>query len=135
MSTIRTENSNPSDPSPPSAQPLVLGELDPRGAGVGAPLVQAGAEAPNPLRNVRVKLTVSLGAAELTVGELLGARAQQVIRLDHGVEQPVDVLLEGQVVARGVLVAVEDQFGVRITELPVSLDLPLGARSAESRSP
>jgi flagellar motor switch protein FliN/FliY len=46
------------------------------------------------------------------------------------VDQPVDVLLEGQVVARGVLVAVDDHFGIRITELPLSLDLPIGAPRA-----
>jgi flagellar motor switch protein FliN/FliY len=59
-----------------------------------------------------------VGTVEMTVGELLGAKEHQVLRLDAAVDQPVDVLLEGQVVARGVLVAVDDRFGVRITELP-----------------
>jgi flagellar motor switch protein FliN/FliY len=117
-------------PSSPTAQALALGELDASAPGAGAPLAQAGGEAANPLRHVRVRLTVAVGAAELTVGELLATKAQQVLRLDRAVDQPVDVLLEGQVVARGVLVAVDDHFGIRITELPLSLDLPIGAPRA-----
>jgi flagellar motor switch protein FliN/FliY len=41
-----------------------------------------------------------------------------VLKLDAALDAPVDVLLEGNVVARGQLVAVDDNFGVRITELP-----------------
>ena len=75
----------------------------------------------NPLHGIRTRLTVVLGTIELSVGDLLGAREQQVLQLDRTLEQPVDVLLEGQVVARGTLVAVGDTFGVRITELPRAL--------------
>ncbi len=77
----------------------------------------------NSLRNVRTTLQVCVGGASLTVGELMGIVERQVIVLDRGVHQPVDLMLEGQVVARGQLVAVGDQFAVRITELPVSLGL------------
>jgi flagellar motor switch protein FliN/FliY len=76
----------------------------------------------HPLRRVKAKLTVCVGTVELSIGELLGAQEQHVLRLDRSIEQPVDVLLEGQVVARGTLVAVDDHFAVRITELPVSFD-------------
>ncbi len=72
----------------------------------------------NPLHGIRTRLTVVLGSVDISVGELLGAKEQQVLRLDRTLEQPVDVMLEGQVVARGMLVAVGDDFGVRITELP-----------------
>ncbi len=41
--------------------------------------------------------------------------------LDQAINQPVDLLLEGRVVMRGDLVAVEGQFGVRITEVAVPL--------------
>jgi flagellar motor switch protein FliN/FliY len=58
----------------------------------------------------------------MTVGQLLAAREGQVLALDRSVDAPVDLLLEGKVVARGQLVAIDGSFGVRITELP----LPLG---------
>lgn len=83
-----------------------------------APVVAAGV---NPLHQVRTTLQVCVGSATLTVGELLGAKEQQVLQLDRTVHQPVDLVLEGHVVARGQLVAVGDHFAVRITELPLAL--------------
>ena|SRR5690348_14417020 len=102
---------------PSTVQPLSLGELG-NLSNSGAPQVLATA---NPLHLVKARLTVCLGSAELTVGELLKAREHQVLRLDRTIDQPVDILLEGQIIARGVLVAVDDHFGVKITELPQSL--------------
>lgn len=124
-------------PHTPDAQPMPtqaqrmqrieLAELD-AGArpGAGAPPLVPSL---HPLHQVKTTLQVCVGTATLTVGELLGAQARQVLVLDTGVEQPVDLLLEGQVVARGQLVAVGDRFAVRLTELPVPLDLQ--ARAAE----
>jgi flagellar motor switch protein FliN/FliY len=75
----------------------------------------------NPLHQIKTELTVRIGTAELTVGDLMGIREHQVVRLDRTIDQPVDILLQGQVIARGILVAVDDYFGVRITELPLPL--------------
>lgn len=78
----------------------------------------------HPLHGVKVCLQVRLGEVEMTVGELLGARENEVLVLDRSVEDPVDLVLEGKVVARGQLVAIADgTFAVRISELPVSLGL------------
>ena len=91
-------------------------------AGIAMPELATTTGSPaNPLHGIRTRLTVVLGSIELSVGELLGAREQQVLQIDRTLEQPVDVMLEGQVVARGTLVAVGDSFGVRITELPRTL--------------
>ncbi|CAM3548683.1 FliM/FliN family flagellar motor switch protein [Paracidovorax anthurii] len=108
--------------TPPQIQRIELAELPPPGAsqhGAGTPLVPS----LNPLHRVKTTLQVHVGTATLTVGELLSAQAQQVLVLDRGVEQPVDLVLEGQVVARGQLVAVGDRFAVRLTELPTPLGL------------
>ncbi len=75
----------------------------------------------NPLHQIKTSLQVCIGDIHLTVGELMAAREHQVLLLDRHLTQPVDVMLEGRVVARGELVAVDDQFAVRITELPVPL--------------
>ncbi|WP_245783671.1 FliM/FliN family flagellar motor switch protein [Paracidovorax konjaci] len=76
-----------------------------------------------PLHQLRTTLQVCVGSATLTVGELLNAQAHQVLVLDRSLEQAVDLVLEGQVVARGQLVAVGDRFAVKLTELPVPLSL------------
>lgn len=77
----------------------------------------------HPLLQVRARLQVCVGEVTLTVGDFLDARLDQVLTLDRGVEDLVDVLLEGRVVARGQLVAVGDVFGVRLTQLPQPLKL------------
>ncbi len=85
---------------------------------------QAAIRSEHPLHGVKVRLQVRLGEAEMTVAELLGARENEVLVLDRTVEDPVDLVLEGKVVARGQLVAIADgTFAVRISELPVSLGL------------
>jgi flagellar motor switch protein FliN/FliY len=76
---------------------------------------------PHPLHAVKVKLHVRVGQSAMTIGALLGARENEVLLLDRAVDEPVDLLLEGRVVARGQLVAVDGSFAVRITELPVPL--------------
>jgi flagellar motor switch protein FliN/FliY len=90
-----------------------------------APELPGGAPAPcgsNPLHSVKVELQVCVGTVSMTVAQLLSAREQDVFTLEQAVQDPVDLVLDGRVVARGQLVAVDGRFGMRITELP----LPLG---------
>lgn len=72
------------------------------------------------IRNVKVRLSVSVGSCDLTVRELFELQADSVVPLDKATKDPVDVLLDGKVIARGHLVAVDDSFGVRITEIVAS---------------
>jgi len=108
-------------PAPPTAQVISLGDL--HGEPAHRPPVSAAPilDNANPLHAVRARLQVCVGEAELSVGELLAAKEHQVLVLDRALDQPVDMLLEGKVVARGQLVAVDGHFAVRITELPVPL--------------
>jgi len=110
-------------PTSPTAQVIALSEFAASPPVADAPGVPTVLRSTNPLHQVKARLQVCVGSATITVGELLAAREQQVIQLDSEVTQPVDLLLEGQVVARGQLVAVGDHFAVRITELPVQLGL------------
>ena len=68
------------------------------------------------LGSVKVRLAVRVGGAEISVAGLLELQQGAVLALDRLVEQPLDVLVDEHVVARGMLVAVGDHFGVRITE-------------------
>jgi flagellar motor switch protein FliN len=67
--------------------------------------------------HVKVKLSVALGGAEITIGRLFGLAAGEVIALDREVDAPVDIRLNDKVIARGTLVAVGDKFGIRVTEI------------------
>ena len=81
----------------------------------GVPLVGSNLSV---IRNVKVRLTARLGEAELTVGELMSMKEGAVLPLAQLLDDPVDILLDGQIVARGQLVAAGDCFGVQIAELP-----------------
>lgn len=70
------------------------------------------------IQNVKVKLSIRVGEAVVSVGELMRMKQEHTLKLDSAIDAPVDVLLEGNIIARGQLVAVDDNFGVRITELP-----------------
>ena len=76
---------------------------------------------------VKLRVSVFVGSAETRVAELLEMKAGAVVALDRAVDQPLDVMVEGNVVARGVLVAVGDHFGVRITEAATASAVPAGA--------
>ena len=106
------------------AHPLALAELGARSESEGAQAhgVQPIVSSVNPLHQVKATLHVCVGSAVITVGELLAAKEHQVLVLDRSVSQPVDLVLEGHIVARGQLVAVGSQFAVRLTELPIPLN-------------
>ena len=95
-------------------QLIELSEMPPQ-QGKGPNIMSGSLEA---IEHVKVRLTVQVGEANITVGELHSMKEEHVIRLESLADAPVDILLEGRVVARGQLVAVDDNFGVRITELP-----------------
>jgi flagellar motor switch protein FliN/FliY len=125
----------PPQEASPAVQTIDMSELETaaqpgsgRQDGVSPSSLGGKGELSSALRGVRVKLRVCVGTAELTIGELLDAKEQQVFQLDRTVEEPVDVLLDGQVVARGTLVAVEERFAVRISEVPLVAEG--GARKA-----
>lgn len=99
-----------------TAQVVELPHLPhPGHAGTGAGILSGNL---NVIGGVKVALTVRVGGVVVSVDELMNMKDAHVLRLDAALDTPVDVLLEGNVVARGQLVAVDDNFGVRITELP-----------------
>ncbi|HEY8285372.1 MAG TPA: flagellar motor switch protein FliN [Chloroflexota bacterium] len=69
------------------------------------------------IRDVPLKVTVELGRASLTVREILALGAGSVVELDRLAGEPVDVLVNDRMIARGEVVIVDESFGVRITDL------------------
>lgn len=67
--------------------------------------------------HVPVNLSVVVGEAQITMERLFALKAGEVIAMAQDVDQPVTVLLNGRAVATGELVAVGDQFGVRIIDV------------------
>jgi flagellar motor switch protein FliN/FliY len=75
------------------------------------------------LSAVHAKVDVRVGTSEMSLQDLLNMKEGAVISLDRLVDEPVDIMIAGQVIARGMLVAVDEYFGVRVTE-SAELDSP-----------
>ena len=67
--------------------------------------------------DVKVKLTVKLGSCQLSMKDILELTPGTVIQLDQQAREPVSLLVNDKLIARGEVVVVEDAFGIKITEI------------------
>jgi flagellar motor switch protein FliN len=67
--------------------------------------------------DVPVRLTVELGSCHMPLREVLGLAVGSVVQLDKLADEPVQLSVNNKLVARGEVVVVENQFGIKITEL------------------
>ena len=73
------------------------------------------------LMDVNLSVTVELGRTKQTLEHVLNLGEQSLVELDKQVGDPIDVLVNGKIFARGEVVTVSENFGVRITELVTSV--------------
>lgn len=100
----------------PANLPAVGSEL------VMAPLEAQPAEGPvsldlGPVLDVPVELTVELGRTTMTIRETLEMGPGSIVALDRMTGEPVDLLVNGQTIAQGEVVAIDEEFGLRITHV------------------
>ncbi len=69
------------------------------------------------LRDVAMEVTVELGRTRMTVRELLSLTPGAVVELDRAAGSPADLLVNGTMIARGEIVVIDEDFGIRITEI------------------
>src|SRR5437588_2800211 len=90
------------------------------------PQLESSAEAPEApvagadlrrLSAVPVELTVEMGRTQMTVGETLELRQGSIVTLNRMAGEPVDLLVNGAPIARGEVVVIDEQFGLRVTEM------------------
>jgi flagellar motor switch protein FliN/FliY len=74
------------------------------------------------LRDVEMEVTAELGRTRMTVRELLSLSPGAVVELDRLAGSPSDLLVNGTLIARGEVVVVDEEFGIRITEIVVPGD-------------
>jgi flagellar motor switch protein FliN/FliY len=90
--------------------PAEFTPLMPKGtAGGGSPI--------DLIADIPVRITVELGKTRKNISEILGMTIGSVIELDKMAGEPVDVLVNGKLIARGEVVVIDENFGVRITEI------------------
>ncbi|MCC5793132.1 MAG: flagellar motor switch protein FliN [Chromatiales bacterium] len=67
--------------------------------------------------DVTVTLSLEVGRAQMSVGELLQLTKGAVIELDRHAGEPLDVFVNGTLVAHGEIVVINDRFGIRLTDV------------------
>jgi flagellar motor switch protein FliN/FliY len=67
--------------------------------------------------DIDLNLVVEIGRVKKLVKEILALRQGSVVELDRQAGEPVDILINGKLIAKGDVVVVDDSFGVRITEI------------------
>jgi flagellar motor switch protein FliN/FliY len=93
-----------------AAQPVDFGDLG---------IEQAGGERQNLnlLLDVSIPVTVEVGRTQMTLDEVLNLGPGSIVGLDKRAEEPVDLRVNGKLVARGEVVMVDDSYGLRVTQI------------------
>ena len=71
----------------------------------------------NLVMDVELNVTLRFGQRKLTLREVLDLTSGSVVELDRQVEEPVELLLDGVVIARGEAVVIDGNYGLRVTEV------------------
>jgi flagellar motor switch protein FliN len=69
------------------------------------------------LHGVDMEVTVEIGRTRMTVRDLLDLSPGAVLELDRAAGSPADLLVNGRLIARGEVVVVDEDFGLRVTEI------------------
>jgi flagellar motor switch protein FliN/FliY len=69
------------------------------------------------LQNIEVQLTVEVGGTKITIGELLKLTEGSIVELDRLAGEPLDILVNGSLLARGEVVLIGERLGIRFTEI------------------
>jgi flagellar motor switch protein FliN/FliY len=96
--------------SPPNVQPVQFANL--QGAGAAGEQGNIGL-----LMDVYMELTVELGRTRKLIREILGIGEGTIIELDKLAGEPVDILVNHKLIAKGEVVVIDENFGVRVTEI------------------
>ncbi len=91
----------PGTPAPPAPPPSTAGSRDPLAA----------------LAHIPVRVEVVLGRSRVAVADLLGFAAGSVVVLDRQLGEPVDILANDRLIARGEAVLIDGQLGVTVTQI------------------
>lgn len=106
-------------PAPPPRSPTPIGPAASRAR--FAPLpdqeVPSSRTSIDLLAGLQMNVSVELGRTELTVSDVLGLGPGSVIELDRLAGEPVDILVNDRLIARGEVVVVDENFGVRVVEV------------------
>lgn len=71
----------------------------------------------NLVGNIEVKCSIRIGTLSLTIAELKELKSGQMLQLDQKTHEPVEIVLNDRVIAKGELMSYEEHFAIQITEV------------------
>ncbi|MGN6579821.1 MAG: flagellar motor switch protein FliN [Bordetella sp.] len=108
----------PAPPAPaasaPAAQPAAQSLFKPLAGGEGA---SASGTDIDLIMDVPVQLTVELGRTRLTIKNLLQLGQGSIVELEALAGEPMDIFVNGYLIAQGEVVVVEEKYGIRLTDI------------------
>ncbi|OMH41350.1 flagellar motor switch protein FliN [Desulfurobacterium indicum] len=69
------------------------------------------------LADIPVEISVEVGNTEMKLEDILNLHPNSIVELDRHINEPVDIKVNGKLVAKGELYVVEDQYGIKITQI------------------
>jgi len=94
-------------PSPPQPAPVSPAHAEPDASTKNIDLIL----------DIQLKLTARLGKMEMSVGEIMKLSPGSVIDIDRFVDEPIELVVNDRLIARGDIVVVQENFGVKISEI------------------
>ena len=98
-------------PGDEDVQPAAFPDL----AGMGA--AEGGSPNLEMIQDIEVMLAVELGRTKMLIDEVLHLTPGKVIELEKLAGEPLDIMVNGTLLARGEVVVVDDRFGIRISSI------------------
>lgn len=92
-------------------QPVDFASFDP------APVVETETRNLNMLLDIPLQVTVELGRTKRSVQDILSLSSGSIIELDKLAGEPVDILVNNKLIAKGEVVVIDENFGVRVTDI------------------
>jgi flagellar motor switch protein FliN/FliY len=106
------------------AEPVDYAPFETTTAGPAEPAAPAAATAEelSRLHEVPVELAVEVGRTKMTIREALALGPGSIVTLNRLAGEPVDLLVNGKPIARGEVVVIDEEFGLRVTEVLAGSD-------------
>lgn len=86
------------------------------------------------VRDIPLEVTVELGRTRLLIRDIMDLSAGSIIELDKIAGEPVDLFANGLLVARGEVIVIDDNFGVRVTEIITARDREASEKDTHARA-
>ncbi len=96
------------------AQPVKPAEFPDLGQAPASPSTKPNIEL---VRDIHVMLTVELGRTDMLIQDILELTPGKVIELDRLAGEPLDIVVNGKLLAKGEVVVVDENFGIRLTQI------------------